>query len=190
MASFSDDFNRTNGAVGANWTTITGLNTLNVVSNACAGSTTTCGGYVATATATFAADQEAECVIDPFGTFDRGGPAVRFNGNDGYFVRAWTATVLHLCRMSAGEITQLGADITWSAPATVRLRVEGTTLTVYEDDVELRTATDSTHATGQPGLFYDWGDSNATRLDNFYATDLGGEPAGPRVVVTATGDIQ
>jgi len=176
MASFSDDFNRANGAVGSNWTTLTGLNTLNVVDNACAGSSFICGGHVATATATFANDQEAECVINPFGAFDRGGPCVRMNGDNGYLVRAFTATVLKLERMDGGVLTGIGADITVSFPATVRLRVEGTTLTVYVDDVEVRTDTDATYASGQPGLYYEFTNSNVTRLDDFYAEDISAPP--------------
>ena len=194
MAEFTDNFNRADGAVGSNWTTLTGVNALQVISNqvnAAAVAPNIAGGHVATATATFAADQEAECQISAWNPFDRCGPGVRMSGDNGYIAYAFSTTNLSIQRMDGGALTGLGSAYNWGGTSSlVRLSVEGTTVKLFVDGVERVSVTDSTHATGQPGLYYNRGDSGLTRLDDFYATDLGGEPACPRVVVNATGDIQ
>lgn len=189
MANFTDNFNRANGGVGSNWTTLTGMSELQVTGNICNANANPSGGHVATATATFAADQEAQAVVAAFGSFDRPGPGVRLSGNNGYVARVFGATEIGLHRMDAGVLTALGAGVAYAVGDTVRIRAESTTISLFVNDVELRTQTDATYSTGQPGIYYDRGNLGATHLDDFYATDLGG-PAGATVVVTANGDIQ
>jgi hypothetical protein len=188
MASFSDNFNRANGGVGSDWTTLTGMSGLNVISNEVnAAGLPSAGAHVATATATFAADHETECVITAFNEFDRAGPAVRLNGDDGYIARALSSTFIQLFRMDGATLTDIGTGGgAYVVGDTIRIRAEGTTITVYANDVEILTATDATHSSGQPGLYYAWGDSNSTRLDDFYAEDISGppEPAPPRVLIS------
>jgi hypothetical protein len=187
MASFSDNFNRADGAVGSNWTTLTGFNAMQVVSNTACATGGTAASHVATATATFAADHEAECVITPFNNFDWGGPGVRFSGNDGYVARCTTSTRIDLFRLDGGTLTAIGTGAgTYAVGDTIRIRAEGTAITVYANNTLIRTATDATHSSGQPGLYYERGDANITRLDDFYATDISAppEPAPPRVLIS------
>ena len=185
MASFSDDFNRANGALGANYTTFSGLTTLNVNTNAAAASALgQNANMVAVATADFADDHECECTVTVVNSFDLAGLIVRgdaanangylaiFDGRD--------AVSCRIERMDAGVRTSIGnVNIDVAVNDVVRVRAEGTTLTVYVNDVLIDTVTDATYASGQPGLYYRWEDSNVTRVDAFSATDLG--PAGPTI---------
>lgn len=185
MASFSDDFNRANGALGANYDTFTGLATLNVNTNAAAaGSVGQNANTVAPSVATFAADHECEATATAFGAFDflglivRGAPA---SANGYLFITDGRDQITsRLERIDAGTRTSIG---TVNVPVTVgdnvRLRAEGTTISVYVNDVLADSVTDATYASGQPGLYARWENSNTTRFDDFSATDLG--PAGPTI---------
>lgn len=96
------------------------------------------------------------------------------------------ANIVQLYSVSnAGTFTQIGADITTPAnvaPGNVlRLEVVGTTLTVKIDQgsglVTLRTATDSTWSSGQPGIG-GWAQAGSDFLftSAWAAGDIGGAP--------------
>lgn len=182
MADFTDNFNRADGAVGSDWTTLTGMSALSIISNQVRSNSGASAGHVATATATFAADHEAECVVPTFGAHDRGGPCVRLSGDDGYVLQAWSTTLAKTYRLDGGALTVLDdVGVAFTAGDTLRIRAEGTTISVFVNDVELWSGTDATYATGQPGLHYVNNNEGASRLDDFYATDLGAAatPHGP-----------
>lgn len=90
------------------------------------------------------------------------------------------ANILQLWKISdSGVYTQIGADITTPsnlvAGDVVRLEVTGTTLTCKVNGTTVRTATDSTFATGQPGIggwYSSSGSSNVAFTSAWAAADI------------------
>lgn len=186
MASFSDNFNRADGSLGANWETLTGSSELVIFSNIVRSDTAgpRSAAAVSTATASFTADHEAQCVFVALGSNDYAGPGVRMSaaGGTGYVLRSdgGNAGGRRIHRYDNNTITSIGlVNVPLIANDVVRLRASGSLISVYVNDVLIDSVTDTTYTTGQPGLFYDFQNNRATQLDNFYATDLGDAPPPP-----------
>lgn len=154
----TDNFNRADGTIGANWTTVTGLQTPNVHSNAAMNGgnwTIPSGAFYNAATAPD--DQYAKVTLVTLtATTDEGpGPAVRWSAaaQTGYFVQCNT-TEIRLYKVVAGSFTQLGTN----GPAAalndvIELDVQGASLTVKQNGSSIITATDSAIASGQFGIW-------------------------------------
>lgn len=181
MASFSDTFTRANGALGGDYDTPTGCVTLNVISNqvGCSGLGQN-GNLVRTSVAAFADDHEAEITVPTLNSFDFVGVWVRGStSGNGYLaiVDGRNTGACRIERIAGGTRTSIGSVNIDAAPGDVlRLRAEGTTISAYLNDVLADSVTDTTYSSGQPGLYGRWEDSNVSRLDAFFATDLGGPP--------------
>jgi hypothetical protein len=151
--SISDDFNRANGALGANWGT--DRNALTIVSNQAKGtSAANCATW--RVTGTFAANQYSEIVWQG-GAANGAGPIVRHNGvNPGtYYVAYFDGTKMYLESVAAGAYTGINGAGTDFVPVNgdvLRLEVSGTTLTVRRNGVKLYTTTNAAIATGRPGF--------------------------------------
>lgn len=179
MASFSDNFNRADGALGSNWSTVTGRSALQIASNAVnAASVAWCAARVATGAATIGNDQYAQATIANVGAFDYVGVLVRVDGSgNGYGVhidgRSGIATN-SIFKMTAGGVTgYLGTgSLTVSAGDVLRLEMSGSTLTLKKNGATVDTATDATYASGQPGILSDYGNTNVGILDDFSGGDL------------------
>jgi hypothetical protein len=171
VATFTDDFNRANGGLGANWTTATNAPSIasNVVNSA---ASTTSIAYVATATQTFAADQKAQVTCGSVSASARyAGAVVRMASNNGYEVYtdgSSGAGHTEIARVTAGVETVLANfALTFTSSDTIGIEAVGTTLYILKNGVRSGSTTDATYATGQPGISaYD-----AVGLDNFTATD-------------------
>lgn len=179
MASFSDDFNRADGALGSNWVSTTGHSNCVIFSNAVRSDTAGPRSLnaVATATATFTADHEAQVTFTALGGSDFGGVGVRIDATagTGYIIRCdgGNASGRRIHRINQNTITQIGlVNVPLVANDVVRLRASGTTISVYVNNVLIDSVTDTTYTTGQPGIFYDYQNNRVTRLDNYSATDL------------------
>jgi len=183
MASFADDFNRADSStLGSNWTVSTGLSSFQITSNAARGTSGASLDAVSTGAATFTADQEASVKYTARGSFDFAGPAVRIASSaaTGYAVYAdgVNSSDRRLVRVTGQTRTAIGtAAIVPVAGDVVKLRVVGTTLTVYVNGSLVDTVTDSTYASGQPGMYYLLDNVSATRLDDFIADDVGLPPS-------------
>jgi hypothetical protein len=174
-ASVTDDFNRTNGALGGNWTTTTGsVGTLQVVSNKVTASGGAAGAYYSGAT--FAANQYAELVVDAFNVF----VAVRVAAGANTMYRArlvydteaddGTSTI-ELSKIVNGTPTVIRQDgfLGLATGSALRLTVQGTSLSVkYGATTHYSGVTDAAIASGAPGL---WLYSGVTG-DNFAAADV------------------
>ena len=181
MASFSDNFNRADGALGANWTTPSGMSGLQIVSNQIngLGSPSVRVSVVATGAATFADDQEATVTVPTRGNFDYIGPVVRCDiaGATGYAIRSdgQNNNVCRVVRFSGTTLTVLSGstvNIQYVAGDSLTLRAEGSTITALKNGVTVQSFTDTNHASGQPGVLYERGNTSATRGDLFSAADL------------------
>jgi hypothetical protein len=176
MATFSDDFNRADGTLGSNWTTVSGFAAPAVTSNqAAAGSVALCLAAVATGTASFAANHSATATITALGDFDYGGPAVRLDaaGGTGYAIKVDGRSNANstLIRLSGGGSTNIGGTYAVAANDVLKLEATGTSLLYYKNGTLIDTVVDTTYSTGQPGLLVQFGNVNAARLDTFSATD-------------------
>lgn len=181
MATFSDDFNRADGVIGANWQNGTGLGIVGISGNQAwqsnAGPTSAAMASVATTAATFTADQESTVTLAALSSSDFIGPAVRCNPatGSGYFVTldGTADSNRRIRRMSGGVETIIGAVNLPAATNDVYvLRAVGTTISVFRNGSLLDQVTDSTHASGQPGLYFSWGNVRGGRLDAFLGADV------------------
>ena len=175
----TDAFTGTNDTAlntySANWAHNSGL--LEIQSNACAPDATgvECGArWTADA---FNNDQYSQCVLSAKSgsTAEAIGPGVRHAAGGtatyyGYYDDGGTTG--YCFKNVAGTWTQLGATFTSpSAGATVRLEVQGTTLTVKYNTVSQGTRTDSAIASGVAGIT-GFGSSTGMRADSWQADNL------------------
>ncbi|MFC4307493.1 hypothetical protein ACFPN2_00225 [Steroidobacter flavus] len=171
-----DNFNRANATpLGGNWETIT-ANGLNLASNQVTGSTGLAVSGWKAASFAFAADQSSEVKVLVPGDYDDAGIGVRLSstgGGQGYVAqyRAGDGRV-YVSRLTAGALTTLIAPVvSWTSGDVLKLTVTGTMLEVFRNGVSIGSTTDSTHASGQPGLVYQLDNLNVTRLDDWQGQD-------------------
>lgn len=191
MTTYSDNFTGATAAPpSADWELIWGTGPIQRDSGTANGGTTlesvTC---ITTAAASFGPKQTVGIDVLTPSNFDWGGPAVRMSttgGGQGYYVAYQSQYgAVGVVKVLAGTATGIG-DTTLSWASGDRLEIEVDTVTgnavikVFKIPIAtgIRTQviadiTDSTSPilTGQPGLYYGWGDIRGTKLDNFYATD-------------------
>lgn len=179
MASVTDNFNRTNESpIAGNWETI--LNGLRLDANSVDAVTVSVHSISAwrAAVNTFAADQRVDFTYTALSSFDKAGPAARCSvgtGGNAYFFRHDGAAADNdngLHKLVNGVLTRLVSYTTaLAANDVIRLECIGTAIKVYRNSVEIISVTDSSLASGQPGGYYFFDNSNATQLDDFVATD-------------------
>ena len=179
----TDNFNRADvNPIGGNWTTIGALSAVQIVSNAAKGTNASGRSAAYWNADAFANDQYAQTVV-PFtgGLYD--GPVVRAaTGAETYYnFRPNGASTAILYKAVAGTFTALGSGWAFVAGNTLKLSIEGTTLTGYINGVaQDPTQTDSALASGSAGIrFYGTGGT----LDDFEAgnTEAGGASILPLV---------
>lgn len=179
MATFTDDFNRANGAPGVDWTTVGTSSTITsnqlVVANAGDGC---CSCNKVTST-----DHYFEFTLVSGGKWPTTmvrGSAADFNSNatNRYNVE-WresnTLGTLFMYKYVGSTETDLGSQVTRAADGSVvRLTINGSTLTAYDDTVSMSSVTDTSITTGTwTGIK----SNTACTVDNATASDLGGAPA-------------
>jgi hypothetical protein len=158
--TFSDTFNRANedplSGSGA-WTSgITGFVGMKADTDT-AVSTAGTSGFAFVSTPSFAAypDQEATITLNASGLAGVGACVRILAAGTGYTVFITNTTTIQITALGVG---QLGANVTVPtlvAGDTVGLRIVGSapaTLTLYVNGVSITTRTDSTYATGSPGI--------------------------------------
>jgi hypothetical protein len=173
-ASVTDDFNRADGALGANWTKPAySAATLVISSNRVVSDT-----YGVTAVAyhsgsTFANNQYSQIKMNS-SISGYTGPGCRMNPEgDGYIAEAYNSTSLAVRRLDNGVATTIGSGITGLTllNSTVKITCSGSTIEVFVDDVSVGSRTDATYGSGSP-----WIETNQSggiySMDNFAAGDL------------------
>lgn len=176
MATFSDDFNRANGAVGSNWTN--GRGAFSVSSNQVAATDTAVASqfcYVNTSTVDFTDDHSAEITLATLSINDWIGPIVRASGSGGYIAIS-DGNVARIQKYTfpttRTDLTAVTTSITTGN--ILKLTAVGTTITLYKNGTQVDQVTDSSYSTGQPGIYYLRNNNNSTRGDDFFAADIGG----------------
>lgn len=186
MASASDDFNRANeNPLAGNWeTVIAGLQLASNVGKA-ASAAACAAAYKASVTA-FSGDHYSEFVIGNATAFDYPGAGLRCNttgGGNGYFAVVETdSNRIQWRKLVLGVFSNIGSTIAYTDANGDTIRASVTTngvsadLRVYVNGVQQgATLNDAVGVLtgGQPGLYYEFGNSNGTTIDNFAAADLG-----------------
>jgi hypothetical protein len=176
---FSDDFNRADGTVGSNYQAASGSLIFELSSNTMRISSLAPGSTnhlncVSTASALFPPDQETQITYTAINPtwFDFAGPAVRVNPANatGYTLRldGLLSNGRGLCRIdSITSVTQIGRNLSNVAGDVWSIRAQGNVISVYRNGVLEDSVVDNTYSTGQPGMFYRFENSRATRMDNF-----------------------
>ena len=169
---FSDNFNRADGAVGANYTTIAG--TPLVTSNTYGGSTANNSCYYNGDTPN--ADCYAQAKFNlPSGGSELLAVGVRFNpvSFNGYYVQYQFGGGTKIIRIDAGAPTTLATLA--SDPTTgqvVRLEAQGNTLRVYYNGSLIGSATDGTYSTANRTFLVQSNSGQAGSLDDFETGNL------------------
>lgn len=159
MADATDDFNRANGGLGANWTTASGANAPAISSNAVIAPVNGAENSAIWTADAFEDDQYSQFVLRTGNVFQAALVRWQSGAYSGYLAdsNVWGASGrAAIFRVDAGGFTQLalGSDgsAQWADGDTLKLEVIGTTIKVYRNGVEVLSATDANYTTGSPGL--------------------------------------
>lgn len=167
MASVTDDFNRANGGLGANWTTATGSNAPTISSNKV---TTGDGGFNVAfySGVTWTNDHYAQVVAA--GGSDFGGPTVRVTNNSNYYqhLTRQEAGTWSVDKVVAGAATTLASGSYAGGSATLKLTITGTAWQAFRNGSSVGSGTDAALASGKPGLRV-----RSATVDDFEAADNG-----------------
>lgn len=186
MATFTDDFTRADGALGANWTVFPA--NLTISSNLVVGTSAT--DLYALWSNTFQVDQFAEVDATVSGTGSKeayvgvrltGTSAANVNG----YVGLWdTAGNYIINRVTAGAWTAIATSTTNGNTGTRRLRITAiaNTITLFVDGVQKLQVVDSTYRSGVPGMGT-WYDTASGTLDNYAGGDAFGTANGTGYVL-------
>ena len=138
---------------------------------------------------TFNADHSSQVTLGSIGANDRGGVVVRWastGGGVGYAL-FYESGVLY-CNRYSGGVNQGGVASRVQAVAngdTIKLGVVGTTFTIYLNGAAVgATFTDANVASGQPGIYYDYGNTNVTRITAWSGIDA--VSPGPTITSVST----
>lgn len=167
----SDNFNRANGALGANWTTTAG--TFAISSNtALVTAVTGAAALTAYTGTTFASNQYAQATYLAGGSWG-GAIGVRLSNSaaTGYILYGIAGSSSAIAKVVAGTVTNIATGGPgFSTSDILRLEVTGTSITASQNGAVILTATDSSIASGYPGLGAI--DFTGGVMDNFKGGDL------------------
>lgn len=160
--SYTDDFNRSDGALGANWTTF-GTGSISIISNQ-VGNTVSSQSGSAIRVETIDSNQyvQAKCTVDAATSL-----LLRYNSStdSGYSLNI-DGDNLHVYRIDNGVSISLTANISSTVGPTdvIKFTAVGSTLTIYKNGSYVASITDSTYTSGKTGLSI-W--HTAGRFDDF-----------------------
>lgn len=166
----SDDFNRADGALGANWTQLTSIDGLVVSSNTAAndGGSVAAQGHVIFTGASWTGgnDQYAEVSLTAGHVNMDYGPSIRGTGasyaalatyqasvNDNDNVALPGSMLVAIYKRTGGTTTSLASGtFTISVADVIRIEAQGTTIRIKQNGTQILSASDATVTTGSPGL--------------------------------------
>ena len=171
---FTDNFNRDDGGLGGNYSTVSGDGSLTIFGNQLGWP----GGGINVDynnTVSWPNNQYAQLVMTtPSTTTDEGfGPAIRVNaGGDMYFAQSNTHEI-RLYKRVSGSFTQLGSDgPAVAANDVIYIQANGTSLLVKQNGTTvIGPVTDSGVSSGSAGIWLATGDTNS-RADDFEGGDI------------------
>ena len=180
----SDNFNRADGPLGSNWTTVPGTSAPKIVSDILRAGTPGALNSAYWSASTFSNDQFAQASLpNSSGTQYGPGIAVRLSGSKGYFL--WygnSSNTVSLWRMdSSSSWTQLAQSpsLTLSPSSDVwKIQAVGSTISGYQNGNLVVQATDTNIKSGSPGV---WMYYSSNQLDNWSGGNVTTYPIGGTV---------
>ena len=180
----SDNFDRADGALGSNWTTVSGTGAPQIVSNTLRVGTAGALSSAYWSASTFSSDQFAQASLpNSSGTQYGPGIAVRLSGSKGYFL--WygnSSNTVSLWRMdssSSGTLLKQSASLTVSPSSDVwKIQAVGSTISGYQNGKLVVQATDANIKSGSPGV---WLYYSSNQIDNWSGGDVTTYPIGGTV---------
>ena len=180
----SDNFDRANGALGSNWTTVSGTGAPQIVSNTLRVRTAGALSSAYWSASTFSSDQFAQASLpNSSGTQYGPGIAVRLSGSKGYFL--WygnSSNTVSLWRMdssSSETLLKQSASLTVSPSSDVwKIQAVGSTISGYQNGKLVVQATDTNITSGSPGV---WLYYSSNQIDNWSGGDVTTYPIGGTV---------
>lgn len=172
----TDDFNRADGAIGANWSNLADAFVI-ATNKARSGSGTTDSITISTYTnATWPNNQYAQCVIgSPVAVSDEGvGPIIRCSDANNLYIAQGNTVETKLYKRVGGAFTQLGSDGAAVADGdTLYVEAQGTSILVKKNgSTIIGPVTDAALSAGNAGM---WGTRQAMRADDFAGGDFVGD---------------
>jgi hypothetical protein len=178
----TDDFNRADGGLGANWTTGNGSNPA-IASNVAGGAGVTYSMAFWNANA-FNDDQYAQ--VQKAAAADYIACAVRANATSGGNCYANFINSSNFHKLVNGTWSQFTALTGASNGDTIRIEVEGTTLRHKVNGVTTQTTTDASLSAGAAGVaFY----SNTSKVDNWEGGNMADATGGVKDMIMCNGFI-
>ena len=182
--SASDNFDRADGALGSNWTTVSGTGAPQIVSNTLRVRTAGALSSAYWSASTFSSDQFAQASLpNSSGTQYGPGIAVRLSGSKGYFL--WygnSSNTVSLWRMdssSSETLLKQSASLTVSPSSDVwKIQAVGSTISGYQNGKLVVQATDTNITSGSPGV---WLYYSSNQIDNWSGGDVTTYPIGGTV---------
>ena len=173
--SASDNFDRADGALGSNWTTVSGTGAPKIVSNTLRVGTAGALSSAYWSASTFSSDQFAQASLpNSSGTQYGPGIAVRLSGSKGYFL--WygnSSNTVSLWRMdssSSWTLLKQSASLTVSPSSDVwKIQAVGSTISGYQNGKLVVQATDTNIKSGSPGV---WLYYSSNQIDNWSGGDV------------------
>ena len=171
----SDNFDRADGALGSNWTTVSGTGAPKIVSNTLRVRTAGALSSAYWSASTFSSDQFAQASLpNSSGTQYGPGIAVRLSGSKGYFL--WygnSSNTVSLWRMdssSSETLLKQSASLTVSPSSDVwKIQAVGSTISGYQNGKLVVQATDTNIKSGSPGV---WLYYSSNQIDNWSGGDV------------------
>lgn len=152
----TDDFNRADGGLGANWSN-TGFSQMTISSNAVhkVGSGSFAQRYTESGAFVAPVDQYAKCVISNLPSSDnRPGVICRASGASDFYQGTGSALDSKMHKCVGGTFTELGAGPAFSDGDTIELRVIGTSISVLKNgSVVIGPVTDTDIVSGDAGIW-------------------------------------
>lgn len=174
LNSAYDNFNRANGALGANWTNqFAGSGQAMAISSNQAGANLNATGGASYTAISPAPDQFAQTVVSVVTATAHGaGVGVRVASGRGYFCAESTTTLeLTKYQFGAGPPTATFATtgVSGTSGDIIRIEAFGPNLTCYRNGVSTLTGSDTGFTNGNPGILVN---DNTARVDNFSGGNL------------------
>jgi hypothetical protein len=175
-ATVSDNFTRADGALGSNWTTVTGTKAPQIVSNTLRAGTASTLNSAYWSASTFGNDQFAQATL-PGSSGSQWGPglAVRLSSSKGYFL--WygnSANTVSIWRMDSAtswtELKQSSALTITPASDVWKIQAVGSTISGYQNGNLVVQATDTKITSGSPGVWLYFSSNQITNWSGGDAT--------------------
>lgn len=168
--SVSDNFNRANGSLGANWTQAP-ADGFSVWNNALSTANASYPELAYWSANTFSANQYGQMTVPSItGNWVAVGVAVRVSAGNCYAASWHDTNVLDLHKVVSGTDTTIGTTSTVAAGDTIRIEVSGTSISVKKNGtVVIGPLTDSSLASGSAGVY---GNGSGAQGDNWAGGDL------------------